>query len=163
VPSRLIGERVRARIHDDRVEVFYGGQHQLTVERLLGSNGHRINYRHIIWSLVQKPRAFALYRYREELFPSLIFRRAYDALVEKLAARGADIEYLRILHLAASTMESEVEAALQLLLTDGALSSAEQVKALVSPSKHDVPVLEVPKVDLRGYDDLLEGRAEVAS
>ena len=45
------------------------GAPQLTCERLPGRNGHRINYRHMIWSLVRKPGAFARYRYREELFP----------------------------------------------------------------------------------------------
>src|SRR4030081_3553606 len=42
---------------------------------LRGEGGHRIAYRHIIWSLVRKPGAFARYRYREELFPTPAFRR----------------------------------------------------------------------------------------
>ena len=45
--------------------------------------------------------AFANYRYRDELFPTLTFRRAYDALVSARPAR-ADREYVRLLHLAAS-------------------------------------------------------------
>jgi hypothetical protein len=110
VPSRLISQTVRVRVFGDRIEVWYGGQLQLATERLSGSGGRRIDYRHIIWSLVQKPWAFARYRYREELFPSLIFRKAYDALVEHCASvNDADREYLRILHLAATTLESEVE------------------------------------------------------
>jgi hypothetical protein len=160
VPSRLIGRQVRVSVYDDHLEVFYGGVSQLTVERLQGEGGHRINYRHIIWSLVQKPHAFARYRYREELFPSLRFRRAYDAL----AARGdrhADREYLRILHLAATTMESEVERALETLLDEKRLADAEQVKALVAPSKPEVPALEAPVVELADYDQLLT--EEVAS
>ena len=57
-------------------------------------------------------------------------------------------------------MESEVEAALSLLLNDGNLKSAEQVKALVSPARPTVPELAAPVVDLTTYDALL---AEVAS
>ena len=163
VPSRLIGETVRVRLYEDRLEVFHRGQHQLTMERLHGRGGHRVNYRHVIWSLVQKPGAFALYRYREDLFPSLAFRRAYDALQDKHAGRKADVEYLRILHLAASTLEADVEAALEQLLASGSLSSAEQVKALVKPARPEVPQLAVPEVDLRGYDALLESGEEVAS
>jgi hypothetical protein len=34
----------------------------------------------VIWSLMKKPGAFTRYRWREELFPSLIFRRTYDVL-----------------------------------------------------------------------------------
>jgi len=48
--------------------------------RLLGTGQLAIDYRHVIWSLVRKPGAFAHYRYRDDLFPSLTFRRAYDAL-----------------------------------------------------------------------------------
>jgi hypothetical protein len=75
-----------------------------TMPRLRGEKGHHIDYRHVIWSLVRKPGAFAAYRYREDLFPRLTFRRGYDAL---RSARGdrADVEYVTILHLAASTSE----------------------------------------------------------
>lgn len=160
-PSRLLGQTVRVRVYDDRLEVFFGGNHQLTVGRLLGRNNHRINYRHIIWSLVQKPGAFAQYRYREDLFPSLVFRRSYDCLQEKYAGRKADLEYLRILHLAASTMEADVAAALELLLASGGVTSADQVKAMVSPEQPTVPTVAIPEVDLSVYDGLLS--AEVAS
>ena len=50
---------------------FYGEALQLSCERLLGRNQQRIDYRHVIWSLVRKPGAFARYVYREEMFPSL--------------------------------------------------------------------------------------------
>ena len=162
VPSRLIGHGVRVHVFEDRLEVFYGSgtEPQLVVERLRGEGGRRINYRHIIWSLVQKPGAFARYKYREELFPSLTFRRAYDALTVS-GDRHADREYLRILYLAATTMESDVEAALERLLQEQRLTGAEPVKALVAPSKPEVPALEAPRVDLTDYDGLLS--AEVAS
>lgn len=161
VPSRLIGQTVRVSVYDERLEVFFRNSHQLTVGRLLGRNNHCINYRHIIWSLVQKPGAFAQYRYREDLFPSLVFRRTYDCLQEKYAGRKADVEYLRILHLAASMMESDVAAALERLLAAGGLTSADQVKALVAPEQPTVPVVSIPEVDLSVYDGLLS--TEVAS
>ena len=155
VPSRLIGETLRVHVSEQRLEVYHGGVLQLEVERLRGEGGHRINYRHVIWSLVQKPGAFARYRYREDLFPSLTFRRAYDALTERLDAWKADIEYLRILHLAASTMENEVETALELLMDAGECPVADAVKRVVAPEKIEVPALEVPTVDLTSYDSLL--------
>jgi hypothetical protein len=155
VPSRLIGETVRVHVYEQRLEISHGGVLQLEVDRLRGEGGHRINYRHVIWSLVQKPGAFARYRYREDLFPSLAFRRAYDALTERLDAWKADIEYLRILHLAASTLESEVEEALVRLLEAGACPDADAIKRVVAPEKIEVPALEVPAVDLTSYDTLL--------
>lgn len=155
VPSRLIGETMRVHVFEPRLEVYHGGVLQLEVERLRGEGGHRINYRHVIWSLVQKPGAFARYRYREDLFPSLTFRRAYDALTERRDPWKADIEYLRILHLAASTMESDVEAALERLLEAGECPGADAVKRVVAPERIEVPALEVPAVDLTSYDSLL--------
>jgi hypothetical protein len=161
VPSRLIGEEVTVRVYDDRLDVFYLGKPQLEVERLLGDNGHRINYRHIIWSLVQKPAAFLRYRYREDLFPTVTFRRGYDELCKGLDERRADIEYLRILHLAASTMETDVDAALSLLLEANVRPTAEQVKSLVTPEQPVIPKLDVPEVDLSMYDTLLACGGEV--
>ncbi len=162
VPSRLTRQRVKVRVYEDRLEVYYGQQRQLEVERLRGRGGRRINYRHIIWSLVKKPWAFARYRYREELFPTLTFRRGYDALREGRTERAADLEYLRILHLAASTMESEVEVALELLLGEEEVPLYERVRSLLGHSKPEVPELATPQVDLAVYDGLL-GAEEVAS
>jgi hypothetical protein len=160
VPSRLIREWVQVRVYEDHLEVYYGGQRQLEVERLRGRGGRRINYRHIIWWLVKKPGAFAHYRYREELFPTVTFRRAYDRLRERRVERTADVAYLRILHLAASTMESEVEAALERLLGEGRLPLYERVRSVVDRSKPEVPEVAAFEVDLTVYDGLL---GEVAS
>jgi len=157
VPSRLKGHPVKVRIYDDRLEVFYKGKKQLTMERLLGKNGHRINYRHVIWSLVRKPGAFRRYKYREDLFPSFTFRRAYDHLSEHFASsRQADIEYLRILHLAASTMESDVEIVLDMLLAQGTVPTKDAVKSLLTHEKPKIPDLHIPDVDLNEYDALIE-------
>ena len=112
VPSRLIGHTVEARQHPSTVEVLYAGRVLCTMPRLRGSAEHRIDYRHIIGSLVRKPGAFARYRFREELFPSLTFRAAYDALGRTHGER-ADVEYVRLLHLAAMTGERLVEATLR--------------------------------------------------
>ena len=162
VPSRLKGERVEVRVHERYVEVRYAGELQMVTERLRGRNGHRINYRHLIWSLVRKPGAFARYRYRDELFPSLPFRRAYDAIVEQQPDVRGDLEYLRILHLAAATLEADVEAALERLLAAGTVPNADAVRELVTPDlSAELPELAEYPVDLNVYDGLLPGN-EVA-
>lgn len=150
-----LGERVRVRLYDDHIEVRHGGILQLSCERLIGDGGHRINYRHIVGSLVRKPGAFERYRYREALFPSLVFRRSYDALCDALPSRKANGEYLRSLQLAAETMESDVEAALQELLDGGDLPLADLVKQRVAPEEPEVPQMEVLHVDLAEYDKIL--------
>lgn len=137
VPSRLIGHEVEARQHPDVVEIYFRSTLVETMPRLRGSDVARIDYRHVIWSLVKKPGAFAQYKYREELFPSLVFRKAYDAL--KTSSERGEVEYVRILHLAASTMESQVEKALAALLERGGSFDYAAVKAQVSPDEPAVP------------------------
>jgi hypothetical protein len=158
VPSRLIGCTVQVRLHPDVVEVWYRNKLTERMPRLRGERYHRIDYRHVIWSLVRKPGAFARYRYREELFPSLVFRRAYDALVDARGER-ADVEYVRVLHLAASTMQSDVEVALEALLARGERPDFITVKALAAPEKPSIPVVHIPAPDLAVYDRLLAGGA----
>jgi len=160
VPSRLIGEKVRVRLFDSKLEIYLGGKIQLTVPRLVAKRGHSINYRHVIDSLIRKPGAFARYRYREDLFPTLVFRRAYDALANVMPPRKADIDYLRCLHLAARTMECDVEHAIEALMDEGAVPTADKVKELVAPDKPSVPEVAIPDVDLSGYDVLLMDSAE---
>jgi transposase len=154
VPSRLIGCTVEVRQHPDVVEVWYRGKLTESMPRIRGSQHHRIDYRHVIWSLVKKPGAFARYRYREELFPSLTFRRAYDALVDARGER-ADIEYVRILHLAASTMESRVEAILATLLEAEQRPDFMTVKGLAAPERPTIPIVHIPAPDPTAYDHLL--------
>jgi hypothetical protein len=156
VPSRLIGHQVQARQHADVVEVFFKGRLVQTMERLRGEQPARIDYRHVIWSLVKKPGAFARYRYREELFPTLAFRRAYDALRVTHGDR-ADVEYVRVLHLAASTIESAVEAALIELVAEGKRFDYAAVKARVKPETPSIPEMAPLKPDLSVYDGLLAG------
>ena len=126
-------------------------------ERLLGRNQHRIDYRHVIWSLVRKPGGFARYVYREEMFPSLVFRRAYDAIQTPHHGVKGDLEYLRILHRAASGLQSEVEAALKQLMEKGTPITAAAIQKLVSREQEItvVPELLTSVVDLESYDALL--------
>src|ERR1019366_2157193 len=115
VNSRLIGETVNVRLFSERIEVWYAQQKVEEFPRLRGENGHRVNYRHVIDWLVRKPGAFENYKYREDLFPSSVFRMAYDAL-KKQPLTQANKAYLKLLHLASKETESAVETALRQLL-----------------------------------------------
>src|SRR4029450_1570637 len=118
VPAQLMGHTVEARVHANVVEVRYRDQVVQTMPRLRGEDEHRIDYRHVIGWLVRKPGAFARYRYREDLFSSVTFRRAFDALQTTHGGR-ADVEYLRILQLAALHSEARVTEALREVLDTG--------------------------------------------
>ena len=139
--------------------MYYKGTFVERMERVRGEREARVDYRHIIGSLVRKPGAFARYRFREQMFPSMTFRLSYDALRQWRGER-ADVEYVRILHLAATTMESTVDSALALLLETGDPFDYGTVKELANPAPPRAPVLTLSGIpDLRVYDSLLAGVA----
>lgn len=154
LPSRLIGHEVEARQYPDHVEAYFADCLVATMPRLRGNQKVLVNYRHIIWSLVRKPGAFRRYKWQEALFPTLTFRRAYDALLKWRGDR-ADIEYVRILHLAASTLQSQVEHALRQLLDGGERFEYIDVKVMADPEPQVVPEIHVRSPDLSVYDSLL--------
>lgn len=157
VPSRLRGHEVEVRQYANEIEVVYQGRCIERMPRLRGEGEHRIDYRHVIWSLVRKPGAFARYRFREELFPTTTFREAYDALCRHRGER-ADVDYVRILHLAASTLECTVEQALREVLERRGPFDYATIRDLAAPVQTVVPHLVTPEVpDLRVYDALLAG------
>ena len=159
VPSRLIGTVGDARVYADHIEVYYKDHLVESMERLHGTGEAQIDYRHIIGSLVRKPGAFARYRFREQMFPTRTFKLAYDALCDWRGER-ADVEYVRILHLAATTMESKVDRALGRLLESGLSFDYAMVRRLSAPDPPPVPELKLSgTVDLGVYDRLLVGGA----
>jgi hypothetical protein len=151
VPSRLIGTTL-LRVRAEALEGYLGSKQVFSMPRLHGRAQHAISYHHIIWSLVRKPGAFAAYRYRDDLYPTLAFRRAYDRLVGATSVR-ADREYVRVLHLAATLSEAEVETALLLLEEAGTIPTADAVRELVRPI--EVPQVVAVAVNLQPYDQLL--------
>jgi hypothetical protein len=151
----LIGHTVEVRQAPATIEVRYSGELVETMPRVRGRD-HRIDYRHVIRSLVRKPGAFARYRYREELFPTLPFRQAYDALLAWHGDR-ADVEYVRLLHLAASGSEGAVAQTLTSLLADRRPFDYHVVQQLIAPATPRHPMLRLPEPDLTVYDTLLAG------
>ena len=160
VHSRLIGEKVQARVYAEYLDIWYGQKRVERLPRLRGEEKHRIDYRHIIDWLVRKPGAFANYRYRDDLFPTSRFRIAYDILKDQGSA-GADKEYLKILHLAARESESGVDNALGALIDSGARISDKDVDYLVCKAQHPNQVKDpiIVEINLQIYDSLFEGMA----
>lgn len=158
VLSRLIGTRVLVRVRAETLEGYVGTSCVFRLPRIQGKHQHQIDYHHIIWSLVRKPAAFAAYQYRDELFPTTTFRLTYDRLKTDWPRR-AETEYVRILHLAATTSESEVETALSLLLEARTLPTFAVVRDLVKlPIPSVVPHIQTPTLDLSPYDQLIPSR-----
>jgi hypothetical protein len=156
--SRLLGERVKARIYADHIEVWYAQRKIEDLPRLRGSNGHHINYRHIIDWLVCKPGAFKNYRYKADLFPTSQFRMAYDLLCCQHGLKQGGNHYLKILKLAARESETLVNESLRFLVRRGDDIDSETVEAMVESGLRPPAVtdVEVEQVDLTVYDQLLE-------
>lgn len=153
VPARFIGRRRRARVDEQHLEIYHGAE---PIAQLPRPPGRRavIDYRPVIEALRRKPGAFARYHYREELFPSRTYRRAYDRLVRDHGARPGELEYLRLLKLTAELGINAVEGLLGELLGPqaGPWRTASLRRTLCPP-----PHMEVaePTVDLSWYDPLL--------
>ena len=160
VNSRLIGQQVEVRLYAQHLEVWYAQKKVEELPRLRGRNQHRVNYRHVIDWLVRKPGAFAEYRYQADLFPSSLFRVAYDQLQNQYAG-GADKQYLKILELAAKESQGRVEAAIGHLVERERAMSFEAVEAgvLCGQPRAAPTAVRVDEVDLSAYDQLLEGPA----
>jgi hypothetical protein len=155
VPSGLRGKQVTVRVYEWHIEVWYANQCVETMPRLIGAKQYHINYRHVIDSLLRKPGGFRNYRYREELFPSLVFRQAWESLNQHFSARRADLAYLRILKLAAGGLETDVAAVLEALLSKETVWDDQTVADQVQPWLPALPGLTQQAVNLSEYDQLL--------
>ncbi|MCB9136672.1 MAG: DDE-type integrase/transposase/recombinase [Anaerolineales bacterium] len=156
VPTSLIGRVVTVFVTEWEVTITLGQQEITTVPRLTGYHKCHVNYRHLIDSLLRKPGGFRQYRYREALFPQRIFQQAWEDLNTRLGPRQADLSYLRVLHLAAKTLESDVAHALEHLLATGQPWQEQDVVRLLHLEPAPPPVLVAPLVQLAVYDQLLQ-------
>jgi hypothetical protein len=155
VPTSLMGRMVTVYVHEWSLDVYYAGHLVDTLPRLIGQKAHQINYRHLIDSLLRKPGGFRRYRFRDDLFPRLIFRRAWEQLNQWYPPRRADLIYLRVLHLAARTLESDVAAALEVLVEQGQPWDEQAVAQGTAPEPVSVPAVECGPIELSQYDQLL--------
>lgn len=155
VPTSLIGKEVTVHIQEWTVDVYYAGAWVERLPRSIGEQTHHINYRHMIDSLLRKPGGFRAYRFREALFPRLIFRQAWEQLEQWHSPRQADILYLQILHLAARTLEENVANALEALVQSGQPWQMKDVERLLTAEPVKVPLIEAGTVELGMYDQLL--------
>ncbi|WP_262031603.1 IS21 family transposase, partial [Microvirga sp. Mcv34] len=159
VPSRLIGHRLRVRLYDDRLEVYLGGTHQMTLPRGRahpnGRHGHVVDYRHVIHSLRRKPMALMGLVYRDQLFPRPAYARAFEAMCAKLPARVACRTMVDLLALAHErACEAELAAHLAADLEAGRLPDLKSLRALFRPDAGAVPDIVVSHVPLSAYEEL---------
>ncbi len=156
VPARLIGHTVKVEVYESQLKIYSGRECLLTLPRRCGSRGVVLDYRHIIDHLLRKPGAFEQYRYREELFPSVLFREAYDRMIAEQGPRRGALEYLRLLKLASEVVQSDLEMMLvEYVCPPHPAWSVDDLRRLLLPS--DPPALRMAELqpECASYDALL--------
>ena len=167
VPSRLVGTRLKVHIYDNRIVCYLGTTPVLDLVRLHKRDTdkamRRVDYRHLIGSLVKKPQAFRHSVFRDDLFPRDVFRRAWDVLDQKLDPRKACKVYVGLLYLAAMhATEEALSQYLAAVLDRGEIPDLELARAAVAPVPSAVPTLTVRAPNLKAYDSLLSPSASIA-
>lgn len=160
VPARMIGQRLRVRLYDDRLECFLGGSLVLSLARgradhASGKHGHVIDYHHVIHALRRKPMALRNLVYRDQLFPRPAYARAYEALTERRSDKAAckiTVELLGLAHDCAC--EAELAQAIETELDAGRLPSLDLLRERFRPVSASMPAVVIRAVSLGLYDQL---------
>jgi hypothetical protein len=160
VPSRLVGRRLRLRVHEDRLEAYLGGTHLLTLPRRRaspdGRRSHVVDYRHVLHALRAKPGALIGLSYRDALWPCPAFARAWDALIVRGPERQACRTMVGLLVLAhEGGCETALAAALESTLDAGRLPDLEELRRRFAPSRAETPSVQVALPPPAAYDALL--------
>lgn len=166
VPSRLIGHRLRVRLHDDRLELLLGATSLMTLPRgragANGKHGHVVDYHHVIHALRRKPMALLVVVYRDQLFPRQAYRRMFEFLHETMSERLACKTMVALLSLA-HDRSCELQLA-ELLDDDLAHRRAPDLAALTArfaPDPASLPEVSVRLAALSSYDILATSDAQV--
>lgn len=160
VPSRLIGHRLRLRLHDDHIEAFLGGSFLLTLprgRRLRGAGAiHVVDYHHVIAALRAKPGALANLAYRDALWPQAAYRRAWDALAASVGTRDAGRTMVGLLALAHDRgVEADLATAIDAGLDAGKLPDLAVLRRQFTPATTAAPEVTVILPPLAAYDRLI--------
>ena len=162
VPSRLIGHRLRARLYDDRLDLFIGGTPLMTLTRgrstTSGKHGHVVDYRHVIHALRRKPMALLNLVYRDQLFPRHAYQLTFEWLLEKTGEKPACQLMVELLALAHDRgCEAELATILEAGLAADELPDMAILRERFAPDPATLPDSTVLLTPLADYEALLGG------
>ncbi len=160
VPSRLQGETLKIHLYQNRLICYLGSTHIITLKRIhiIGTKrGRRVDYRHVIKSLVRKPQAFRYSRIRDDLLPTQAYKQIWEYADKNMTSKNACKFIVGLLHLAAEK-DCEENLANEVL----ALIAAEKPLVLEHlQTKHQdqhksiLPSIDVSQHTLAGYNNLI--------
>lgn len=160
VPSRLIGERLRVHIYDNRIDVYLGSTLTVALPRaFVSDNKHRarqVDYRHVIASLERKPQAFRYSRLRDDLLPDETYKAVWAWLDREMEARKACKTMVGILALAhRADCEKQLGEHLQIMMSNQSLPSLHELRRRFEHREQTVPAIHVNQPPAASYDALL--------
>lgn len=164
VPARLIGERLRVHLYDDRLVLHHAQRELLTLQRQRAGR-HRvrcIDYRHVIGWLARKPRALAGLAFRDELLPGPNWRAIYARLDGQLDTAALCKRVVGALSLAAQHHCDQALGEYWLsMLERGDNPTLIELQARFVPAQAGPPPMNVRQHPLTDYDALLGGAADL--
>jgi hypothetical protein len=159
VPSRLIGHKIEVHLFDDRLECFLGPDPVMRMTRVRTDRkrGHAIDYHHLIGTLRRKPQALRYLVYREALFPSAAYARAWTALDDALPPRDACRTMVALLVLASIREACEIAlgARLDAILDAGRLPDLAELETEFATRTSRSSEVKIPAPNLDDYNRLL--------
>lgn len=161
VPSRLIGSTLLAHIYDDRLVLFLGHEHALTLSRIRNQGTTRarsVDYRHIIHSLAKKTNAFKCSQLRDDIIPAGDFTLLWQQLTREYVS-DHDCRYMVDLLLLAHNYDCEYALGRYVLTAfeSGKPVSIDQCRAFFGTSKIEVPTIIAKQHAINSYDSLMGG------
>jgi len=162
VPSRLVGHRLKVRLHSAHIEAWLGGVKVFECERLYGSveerHPKRIDWRHMLPWLKRKPGAFARWVLRDAMFPRSEYAQAWERISERLPERAACRLMVELLDLAdQANVVVELASALSALHERDELPEIESLRERFAPRPALMPTVQVMLPAIAVYDALING------
>src|SRR4051812_9872040 len=158
--NRLIGHRLNVHLYDDRLDCFLGSTQLLTLRRGRppqgsGKHSHVVDYHHVIHALRRKPMALLNLVYRDQLFPSRAYARAFEALLSKEREQQACRIMVGLLALAHDrACEIELGHTIEADLDADVLPDLNRLRDRFKPDRDALPDVTIELVPLSAYDEL---------
>lgn len=161
VPSRLIGESLRVHIYDNRLDIYLGATHTVTLGRVFASDhNHRarqVDYRHVIASLERKPQAFRYSRLRDDLLPNELYKALWGWLDLEMEPRKACKTMVGILALAnRADCEHQLGDYLQTMMARQTVPCLVDLQHKFDKKRKNIPDIAVQQPLAASYNDLLQ-------
>src|SRR5690606_13747122 len=139
-----------------KIDCYLGSVKIESLERKYGSqvkSCYVINYRHIIQSLIKKPRAFIFCKYRDEILPNANYKIIWEYLYSLETGEKAAKTMLHLLKLASDyDCEYALEKRLLDIVANEELINIESIESEFNITKSIMPEIYCKQHEIRAYD-----------